>query len=359
MGPMYRLYTCVTPFTDGTCRGSLDFIASPKMPRIEIGNQVEYGMLACSTCQAQYPVIAGIPILLAKPFAYLRENFSIIDRYLKYAGTPIPQVVKKHLFQVFLTMLRTPNEPVVQSRKGYEPHFLSCMLQRFLTYYQTYVADEWSEDFPLALPRPEQPDSLSGTLRAWLDAYAAEAKRGLDLGCNLGGYTFEMAGRQIESYGVDVSFEALHQAMLAARGRGYRFTAGDKHIHKPLEFHKAPCFTIGSAESLPFTDDSFDVVLSVNIVDILPQPQRMLTEIRRCLRPGGTVILTTPFMYFGEGTLALLDTYSGQLEQGLKQLCRSHGFTIAAEKDDIIWRLNEYARKIVLYRAYGLVLRAG
>jgi SAM-dependent methyltransferase len=51
---------------------------------------------------------------------------------------------------------------------------------------------------------------------------------------------------------------------------------------------------VGSAESLPFPDQSFDVVLSTQVLEHLPDPERALREAVRVLKRGGRMILTVP-----------------------------------------------------------------
>jgi glycosyltransferase involved in cell wall biosynthesis len=50
----------------------------------------------------------------------------------------------------------------------------------------------------------------------------------------------------------------------------------------------------GSAFALPFKDDSFDCVISSEVIEHLPYDESLFTEMRRVLRPGGTLILETP-----------------------------------------------------------------
>ena len=45
------------------------------------------------------------------------------------------------------------------------------------------------------------------------------------------------------------------------------------------------------AEALPFRDASMDTVLGVSMLNLLPEPRRMLDEAHRMLRPGGVLIL--------------------------------------------------------------------
>lgn len=48
---------------------------------------------------------------------------------------------------------------------------------------------------------------------------------------------------------------------------------------------------------LPFQDESFDTVLLLEVLEHVSRPGRVLTEIQRVLRPGGTLLLSMPFLY--------------------------------------------------------------
>lgn len=48
------------------------------------------------------------------------------------------------------------------------------------------------------------------------------------------------------------------------------------------------------AGRLPFADGSFDVVIAGEVIEHVPHPDLMLSEIRRILSPSGTLVLSTP-----------------------------------------------------------------
>jgi SAM-dependent methyltransferase len=50
----------------------------------------------------------------------------------------------------------------------------------------------------------------------------------------------------------------------------------------------------GSALLLPFKAASFDTVLCNEVLEHVPEPSTLMLEVARVLRPGGTLILTTP-----------------------------------------------------------------
>ena len=63
-------------------------------------------------------------------------------------------------------------------------------------------------------------------------------------------------------------------------------------------------FLRGSADRLPFADQTFDVVLLLDVLEHLPRPEPALAEAWRVLRPSGTLIVSVPHA----GLLASLDS---------------------------------------------------
>lgn len=49
--------------------------------------------------------------------------------------------------------------------------------------------------------------------------------------------------------------------------------------------------------ALPFPDARFDAVLAIELFEYLTTPERAISEIRRVLKDGGTVLLSAPLMY--------------------------------------------------------------
>jgi SAM-dependent methyltransferase len=50
----------------------------------------------------------------------------------------------------------------------------------------------------------------------------------------------------------------------------------------------------GLGEQIPYPDQSFDLVFSVNVLEHLEQPEKVFAEIHRILKPGGVFLSKTP-----------------------------------------------------------------
>ena len=79
---------------------------------------------------------------------------------------------------------------------------------------------------------------------------------------------------------------------------------------------------IADVHSLPYSDDSFEYVLAIEVFEHLCFPIRAAAEIRRVLKPGGKAIASIPFMFHIHGDPS---DYQRFTKSGLEELF--DGFT--------------------------------
>jgi len=54
---------------------------------------------------------------------------------------------------------------------------------------------------------------------------------------------------------------------------------------------------VGDAHSLPFADATFEQIFCTEVLEHLHTPERAIAEMSRVLKPGGTLLLTTRFLF--------------------------------------------------------------
>jgi len=151
----------------------------------------------------------------------------------------------------------------------------------------------------------------------------------LEMGCGTGIVTVAIAPNVREITGIDISPKMIAKAQ-------------EKALRQNIE---NVTFKVLDASELPFPDHAFDVVLLPNLLHLVAQPDRVIKESRRLLKPGGTLVTVTdclgapaPFkiqiqLLYGRllklfGKMKNLHFYK---PSDLKQLLSDNGFEIMKE----------------------------
>jgi len=103
--------------------------------------------------------------------------------------------------------------------------------------------------------------------------------RVLEVACGRGGFSWELARAGARVAGCDFSLAAL----LASRSKATQLPAS-----------ATAGFIQGDAARLPFESSSFDVTISCETIEHVPDVRAALWEMYRVTRPGGKLLLTTP-----------------------------------------------------------------
>lgn len=99
-------------------------------------------------------------------------------------------------------------------------------------------------------------------------------KRVLEVGCG-NAYTLgKYAEHGAEVYGLDITETAIKISQQRFEFQGLN---GD--------------FRVGNAESLPYESDYFDCICSMGVLHHVPDTEKAVSEIYRCLKPGGQLIV--------------------------------------------------------------------
>ena len=66
----------------------------------------------------------------------------------------------------------------------------------------------------------------------------------------------------------------------------------------------------GDITALKYSDDSFDKAMAANVIHLLDDPKKAVDELRRVVKPGGTIIIPT-YIHYGESLAAKLFDKAG------------------------------------------------
>jgi 2-polyprenyl-3-methyl-5-hydroxy-6-metoxy-1,4-benzoquinol methylase len=109
---------------------------------------------------------------------------------------------------------------------------------------------------------------------ARMSGHAGHRVRALDVGCGEGHFSAALAREGVEGVAVDVAAEPLRRALARAPGLDVRLVEPEGE--------------------LPFEDGSFDLVWAGEVIEHVADTSRWLSELRRVLRSGGVLLVSTP-----------------------------------------------------------------
>jgi putative 4-mercaptohistidine N1-methyltranferase len=132
----------------------------------------------------------------------------------------------------------------------------------------------------------------------------------LEVGCSVGAAAFELARFCARVEASDYSASFINAAsMLRNEGRLESFRSIEGNLTHPFvatvpaEIDRSRVFfAVADATDLPAELSSFDVVLAANLICRLPDPEKFLSRTASLVKPGGQLLLTTPFTWLEEYT---------------------------------------------------------
>lgn len=324
------------------------------------------GILHCSNpaCQHEYPILDGIPVIVPDLRALLQER-----------GVEL--------------LLREDLDPALESLLGdaIGPGTWFDAIRQTLS---TYGWDGWADLDPEEAPEGTTPDgkaaadgSASGAVRRCLArllamAGPAPASRVLDLGCAAGRTSFDLAAHCPDALvlGLDRNLALLRLARRAGEGvvsyprRRIGLVYDRRRFPVAAEGAARVDFWACDALALPFVPGAADLAAALNLLDCVAEPRRLLAGLAEAVRPGGRVLLATPYDWSTRATP--VETWIGGHSQRaghggagepfLRALLRdgAHARSVAGlrllDEADLPWQTRLHDRSTMLYRAHLLAL---
>lgn len=308
--------------------------------------EVIEGTLVCANkaCGSVYPIIDGIPVLVADLAHYLNQHaHEILWRH------DLGHVLESCIGDAL-------GAGVVYDNNR---HYLSA-------YVDGHYRDK---DLQLG------DDVGDAPVTRFLDGARLKADGPLlDVGCSVGRASFELGSTFPNELvlGVDLNFTMLRfaralktQSRLSYPRKRVGVVYDEHQISFPAAQETANVdFWACDACALPFENNLFGQILSLNVLDCVPSPTMHLTEILRLLSPGAQAHLATPFDWSAPVTPmnAWLGGHSQHNEwrgesseilfETLKVLRDSEAHSLAIqEQRDIAWEVRIHERNTARYQS--------
>ncbi len=231
------------------------------------------GVLRCAACDARYPVLDHLPLLVPD-----------VARYLAEAG-------------VYLLARDDLTYPVADLIGGVLPP--GSWFDAVRQHLSGYVRDHWAEAADNDGPPPGQSAALAATGLALAGEVAGPV---VELGAAAGGVTRCLAEwLDTPVLGLDLSAPLARFAARALRGGRQGFPlrmAGtayaERHVLTQPPARGAAMVWLADAAAPPIADGTAGLVVALNLIDCVADPGAVLRGAAALLRPGGKLVLATP-----------------------------------------------------------------
>lgn len=139
-------------------------------------------------------------------------------------------------------------------------------------FYDAHFAERHVQQYELDVRMQARRSSVAHAL-----ASLPDDSRVLDVGCGVGDVVRMLSDRGLRSTGVDVSVHSLTIARRAS-SKGEYLSA--------------------SVDRLPFQDETFDGLVSIEVLEHLPDDAAAFIEMARVLKPNGILVASVPNHYY-------------------------------------------------------------
>lgn len=291
-------------------------------------------------------------------------RFHFRPHFFQHAGF---RVVRPHDSDLRRDAIRL-GDPQREAATSYES---GEMLEQYLLLHHGDVADQVPEGLDLA-GLAAFPQRCAALLAKVARERSVALDRALDVGCAVGGASFELARSFAEVRGIDWSASFIAAANhIRASQRVELFVREEgelgRHVTRTLELDgiaERVSFARGDACRLDAELGDFDAILAANLLCRLADPRAFLARVAdgSLLRRGGLLALMSPYSWAEVhtprqawlGGRADADTPSRSRAGVLAALGRE--FELVHEQD-VPLLIREHGRKFQLIRAHAMVLQ--
>lgn len=259
-------------------------------------------LLRCRRCDAPYPVLGGVPILVGDPARYLAEHHDAVLATLAAAGLATREsmrVIDDFASQAAHTEPRTFGDDWVLGEDGSPPAVPIAATD-----------GEATAAFGSFLDRARE-ESLEDQLASMLKGRGGTV---VEIGPGAGTLSARLAERADKLLLADWSLRAVVRASRSARAATKRGGAEVASI-------------VGDAEELPLRPGRARAIVAANVIDLLDQPGAFLGGAARALSRSGKLLVSTPSPELGLGTG----------EPILADLVEAAGLSVREVRDGVPW----------------------
>jgi 2-polyprenyl-6-hydroxyphenyl methylase/3-demethylubiquinone-9 3-methyltransferase len=158
-----------------------------------------------------------------------------------------------------------------------------------------YFYESFAEDFDSKMNMYDTQKRVKVFFEEMLKDEDLENKMLLDAGCGTGWFSKAACEKGANVFSMDLGEKLLQK------------------VAEKCNSHRV----VGSILEIPFPDNTFDYVISSEVIEHVPEPYKAIHEIYRVLKPGGIMVISTPNKFW-KWTLWIANIFKLRPYQGLE-----------------------------------------
>lgn len=320
-------------------------------------DEVITGTVSCIGCGKQFPVLAGVLVLISDVRSYLLEHVKGISRYVDDADIP-----KKYRPEFLDVKSEIEAEHIEEDLEAERVTALYVM-----THYLR--ASEVSSADPVIneLIKKHWDNGPFARIKKLLSE-STRAKRALvELGCGVGGLRAALQDEVSLYLGLDSSFASIALARHYALGAPLKqhrslvphdllqgSVSREVRISKPKKTREADFIVCDLAEP-PVKNSRWDVTAALNVIDMLPEPRDLPALQHALLSEGGIAIQSCPYIWHPAVAASFRETLPKNLTDSaaaVEHIYEERGFKIESSDPHVPWLFFKNTRQLEIYSVH-------
>jgi SAM-dependent methyltransferase len=347
------------------CGGGLKLLG--KTP---VSSEILKGTLQCQSCHAQFPILAGVAIVVGDVASYILQHVKGISKLVSEDEIPIEV-----------------REDFIDAKSEIEAEHIEEDLEADRV-VSLYVMNHYLRvGSQKELPAWARPDQGSGSrlieklirenwdrgpfsqIVRWCDEFKTRGvvRSVIEIGSGVGGL-YPAIRNDIQTYlGVDSSFASVAIARHLALGAPYprkiqipgdllQGAVSREIVLNAVQSNGSDAdFVVGEMESLPVARGDWDLTIALNAIDMMPEPA-ILPELQyELLKKGGLAIQSCPYIWHEQVARELRAALPKEVKdsaQAVEWLYEKAGFEIEDRVEHLPWLFFKHLRQLEIYSVH-------
>ncbi len=359
---------CCPSYLDGndTCAGELKLTEAKKKK----GTEILFGTLSCQECEATFPILAGIALLVNDVDQYLQLHVKGVAALVK--DSEIPEIYRENYLLAKGAIETGFTEEDLESQRVNALYFMNHYLSAGKTKKPFWRPKKgvYSAEIDRLMKNFWDQGPFS-KISEW--AKPLRNQSAIELGCGVGGVATVLA-KSIDSYlGVDSAFTSIALARHVHLGAPYPRTLRIPQdlFNGPLTEKTPPLksakgnkvdFVVGELENIPVVKGEFDLTIALNTIDMIEDPCHLPRLQFDLLKEEGIAIQSSPYIWHemvADNLRRILPKKISSSSAAVEYLYESVGFKIYKKIDHLPWLFLKHFRQIELYSVHIFAARKG